>query len=112
MLVDFEGIGKVKIREKNFSLIELAYCITVHKSQGSSSKIIIIAFPFHFLLNSRQIIYTAITRTRKHCVVISIKKTIVKAIMKDDVSNKRTYLADYLKGLEEQYKEELAKISA
>lgn len=105
MLIDFEGIGKVKIYEGNFNTIELAYCITVHKSQGSSSKVVIIAFPYHFLLNSRQIIYTAITRTREHCVVIASKKTLVKAIQKDDVSNKRTYLADYLKELDEKHKE-------
>lgn len=101
MLIDFEGIGKVKIYEDNYNSIELAYCITVHKSQGSSSKIIIIAFPYHYLLNSRQLIYTAITRTREHCVVVASKKTLVQAINKDDVSNKRTYLADYLKELEE-----------
>lgn len=99
MLIDFEGIGRLKIYEDKYNTIELAYCITVHKSQGSASKIIIVAFPYHFLLNSRQLIYTAITRTRKHCVVIATKKTIVKAIQKDDVSNKRTYLAEYLQSL-------------
>lgn len=97
MVINFEGIGRVRIYEGDYRSIELAYCITVHKSQGSSSKIIIIALPFHFTLNTRQLFYTAITRTRKHCVVIATKKTIVKAIQKDEVSNKRTYLADYLR---------------
>jgi exodeoxyribonuclease V alpha subunit len=106
MLINFEGIGKVKIYENNFNSIELAYCISIHKSQGSSSKVIIIALPFHYLLNSRQLVYTAITRTRIHCVVITMKKTFVKAILKDDVSNKRTYLADYLYDLDEKSKEE------
>lgn len=105
MLINFEGIGRVKIPETNYISIELAYCISVHKSQGSSSKVIIIALPFHFLLNSRQLIYTAITRTREHCVVVTMKKTFVKAIKKDDVSNKRTYLADYLKELNQKAKD-------
>ncbi|MEX3625149.1 AAA family ATPase [Viridibacillus arvi] len=104
MLIDFEGIGKVKIHENNYNTIELAYCISIHKSQGSSNKVIIMALPFHFLLNSRQLIYTGITRTREHCVVITMKKTFVKAIQKDDVSNKRTYLADYLKDLDQERK--------
>jgi ATP-dependent exoDNAse (exonuclease V) alpha subunit len=99
MLVDFEGIGRIVIYEGDYRSIELAYCITVHKSQGSSNKIIIIALPFHFTLNTRQLFYTAITRTRTHCVVIATKKTIVKAIQKDEVSNKRTYLAEYLRQL-------------
>jgi exodeoxyribonuclease V alpha subunit len=99
MVIDFEGIGKVCIYQGDYRSIELAYTITVHKSQGSSSKIIIIALPYHFTLNTRQLFYTAITRTREHCVVIATKKNIVRAIQKDDVSNKRTYLAEYLNKL-------------
>jgi exodeoxyribonuclease V alpha subunit len=102
MVVDFEGIGKVVIYEGDYRSIELAYCITVHKSQGSSNKTIIIALPYHFTLNTRQLFYTAITRTREHCVVIATKKTIVRAIQKDEVSNKRTYLADYLRDLDKK----------
>lgn len=96
MLINFEGIGRVKIYKDFYDTIELAYAITVHKSQGSSSKIIIIAFPYHYLLNTRQMLYTAITRTREHCIVVATKKTIALAIKKDEVSNKRTYLANYL----------------
>lgn len=101
IIINFEGIGKVKIYEDYYRTIELAYSITVHKSQGSSSKIIIIALPFHFMLNTRQLFYTAITRTREHCIVVATKKSISSAIAKDDVSNKRTYLSDYLKDLDE-----------
>lgn len=97
MLIDFEGIGLVKIYEDYYNSIELAYAITVHKSQGSSSKIVIVALPYHYTLNSRQLFYTAITRTREHCVVVATKKTISSAISKDVVSKKRTYLAGYLR---------------
>lgn len=103
MVINFEGIGRVVIFESDYRSIELAYTITVHKSQGSASKIIIIALPFHFTLNTRQLFYTAITRTREHCVVVATKKTIKSAIQKDDVNDKRTYLADYLRGLEEEH---------
>lgn len=99
MVVKFEGIGRVIIYETDYRTIQLAYCITIHKSQGSSSKVVIIALPYHFTLNTRQLFYTAITRTRVHCVVIATKKTIVKAIQHDEVSNKRTYLAEYLNNL-------------
>jgi len=104
MVVNFEGIGRVKIFESSFRTVELAYAITVHKSQGSSSKIIIIALPYHFLLNNRQLFYTAITRTREHCIIVATKKTISSAIQKDEVSNKRTYLAEYLKTMNEMDK--------
>ncbi|KDN91286.1 AAA family ATPase (plasmid) [Bacillus velezensis] len=98
MIVNFEGIGKVVIEADSYKSIELAYSITVHKSQGSSSKIIMIALPFHYTLNTRQLFYTAITRTREHCVIFGSLKTIRSCIKKDEVSKKRTFLADYLKG--------------
>jgi len=97
MVVNFEGIGRVKIYREDYGTIELAYCITVHKAQGSSSKVSIISFPYHYMLNSRQLIYTAITRAKKHCVVVTTKKNLVRAIRKDATINKRTYLAKYLK---------------
>lgn len=99
VVINFEGIGKVRIYEDSYRKIELGYCITVHKSQGSSSKIIILALPFHYTLNTRQLLYTAITRTREHCVTIAMKKTIRSCIDKDDVSNKNTYLSEYLQNL-------------
>lgn len=100
MLIDFEGIGRIRIYTDGYKSIELGYCITVHKSQGSSCKVVIIALPFHYTLNTRQLLYTAITRTRKHCVLVSTKKTISSCIKKDDVNSKRTYLASYLIDIE------------
>ena len=53
--------------------IDLAYAITIHKSQGSDYKNILVILPNvkgHPLLN-RQIIYTAITRTKGNTYILS-----------------------------------------
>ena len=55
------------------SEIDLAYAITIHKSQGSDYKNILVILPTskgHPLLN-RQIIYTAITRTKGNTYILS-----------------------------------------
>lgn len=58
--------------------METAYAITIHKSQGSGYKNIMVVFPEqegHPLLN-RQIAYTAITRTEGNTYIIASKKAM------------------------------------
>lgn len=96
MAINFEGIGMVRIYEGSYNTIELAYSITVHKSQGMGVPIVIVAFPFHFMLNSRQFLYTAVTRAKKFCAIITSMKTMRSAISKNVVADNRTYLPEYL----------------
>lgn len=98
ILIDFEGIGEIVVYRDQYRSIQLAYAITVHKSQGSSAEIVIVALPFHYMLNTRQLLYTAITRAKKKGILVARKKNIVSTIKKDDVSNKKTYLAELLRG--------------
>jgi len=54
-------------------LVSLAYAITIHKSQGSDYNQILVILPTaegHPLLN-RQIVYTAITRTKGNTYILS-----------------------------------------
>lgn len=58
--------------------IEPAYAITIHKSQGSEYKNLLIVLPEklgHPLLN-RQIVYTAITRTKGKTYIVSTPKAL------------------------------------
>lgn len=61
--------------------IDLAYAITIHKSQGSDYKNILVILPNvkgHPLLN-RQIIYTAITRTKGNTYILSSNERLIEA---------------------------------
>ena len=61
--------------------IDLAYAITIHKSQGSDYKNILVILPNvkgHPLLN-RQIIYTAITRTKGNTYILSNNDRLIEA---------------------------------
>ena len=63
------------------SEIDLSYAITIHKSQGSDYKNILVILPTakgHPLLN-RQIIYTAITRTKGNTYILSNQERLVES---------------------------------
>ena len=57
--------------------LELAYCVTIHKSQGSEFNVVILVVPqVAPMLLTRNLLYTAITRAKKLLVVIGSNKTI------------------------------------
>ena len=57
--------------------LELAYCITIHKSQGSEFNVVILVIPQAApMLLTRNLLYTAITRAKKLLIVIGANKTI------------------------------------
>ena len=61
---------------------ELAYAMTVHKSQGSEFENVMVVSPNdekHPLLN-RQIVYTGITRAKKRAVIVGTEKALTAAL--------------------------------
>lgn len=51
-------------------ILELAYAITVHKSQGSDFDTVILIMGQHMPLTSREMLYTALTRQKKRLVIL------------------------------------------
>ena len=51
-------------------MLELAYAITVHKSQGSDFDTVILIMGQHMPLESREMLYTALTRQKKRLVIL------------------------------------------
>ena len=73
--------------------IDLSYAITIHKSQGSDYKNILVILPNkkgHPLLN-RQIIYTAITRTKGNTYILANQERLEEA--KDFIIKRDTNIA-------------------
>jgi len=65
--------------------LELAYAITVHKSQGSEFPAVVLALmTHHFKLLQRNLVYTAVTRARQLLVVVGMERALRLAV--DDVS--------------------------
>lgn len=50
--------------------LELAYALTVHKSQGSEFRYVFVVLPKNCRILSRELLYTALTRSRDHLVLL------------------------------------------
>ena len=60
--------------------IQLAYCVTVHKSQGSEWKNVIYCCFAETCMNKKNLVYTAVTRAKKSLLVVGDRKTFLNSI--------------------------------
>lgn len=73
--VAFDGVRIVEYDMSQIDELELAYAITVHKSQGSEYPIVI--FPATWappMLANRNLLYTGITRAKKNVVIVGFER--------------------------------------
>ena len=70
-----------------------AYAVSVHKSQGSEYPVVVIPVTTqHYLMLRRNLIYTAITRAKKLCILVGTRKAIRLAISNNRVTERHTAL--------------------
>ncbi len=75
----------------------LAYAVTVHKSQGSEYPAIVLTLVNqHYMLLQRNLLYTAITRARRLCVLVGQLRALEVAIRNNRVALRNTGLAERL----------------
>jgi ATP-dependent exoDNAse (exonuclease V) alpha subunit len=71
--------------------------MTVHKSQGSASPVVICAMDYsHYMMLKRSLLYTAITRASELLFLVADKRAVAIAIKNDTQVDKNTYLCDFL----------------
>ena len=69
--------------------LELAYAVTVHKSQGSEFEAVILpVYPAAPMLMKRNLFYTAVTRAKKLVVLVGMKQAVA-AMTANDTENLR-----------------------
>jgi exodeoxyribonuclease V alpha subunit len=96
MLIDFDG----RHVAYDFGFVNdlvLAYAVSIHKYQGSECPCIIIpVHTTHFKLLYRNLLYTGVTRGKKHVVLVGTKKAISIAVRNDEVRRRYTSLRHHL----------------
>jgi len=73
--------------------LSLSYAISIHKSQGSEFRCVIIPIlTSHYMLLQRNLLYTALTRAKELAIIVGSKKAIGMAISRNHVENRYTNL--------------------
>ena len=78
--------------------LELAYCITIHKSQGSEFPAVVM--PIHLQQSrmlQRNLLYTAITRAKQLVVLVGTKNAIQQAVYNSEVTERHSGLLHRLR---------------
>jgi exodeoxyribonuclease V alpha subunit len=95
--IDF-GNRIIPYTPADFEEIVLSYAITVHKSQGSEYKAVILPLVTqHYLLLQRNLLYTAVTRAKELVVILGTTKAMAIALKNDEVKARYTRLAERIK---------------
>lgn len=96
-IIDFVGIGEIVFSKSDSKNLELAYACTVHKMQGSGFTSTIVGMDSSsFIMNNSELLYTALTRAKKYCILVGNNFAVSKAIQTKEVKTKQTFLRDML----------------
>jgi exodeoxyribonuclease V alpha subunit len=91
--VVFDG-RNVVYEEGQLDELTLAYACSIHKSQGSEFPCVILPLHTqHFVMLKRNLLYTAMTRGRKLCVIVGSKRALSTAVSSSDTVTRFTGLS-------------------
>ena len=105
IVVDFKQQGEVVIPKAYWEDVLLGYVVTTHSFQGSQSPYVVVGLDMSaYMLLSREMLYTAITRSKKYCVLVGQINAIKKATSISRVSVKQTWLKELLQNFRQTHK--------
>lgn len=99
ILVDFDG-ESVSYVQGELDGLQLGYCVTIHKSQGSEYPVVIMPLVSqHYVLLDKNLIYTGVTRAKRLLIMIATEQVLRMGINKEHVEHRNTALGIKLKEL-------------
>lgn len=102
--VEYDEHRKVKYPFEMAEELELAYAITVHKSQGSEYPAVIIPLlPGPRLLYTRNLLYTAVTRAKKCLTIVGSESVFQEMIQNESEQRRYTSLAERIQEFTEEF---------
>jgi exodeoxyribonuclease V alpha subunit len=94
--VEFDG-RRIEYSGDDVDALELAYAMSVHKSQGSEyPAVVLVLLAQHFLLLRRNLVYTAVTRGKRLVVLVCAPRALARAVAEASAGERFTSLAERL----------------
>lgn len=95
-VINYDG-NMVNYQRDDLLELKLAYCISVHKSQGSEFDLTIICLGnCHYRLLMRNLVYTALTRSRQLCIFVGQRSALATSINNKNSQIRQTSLKELL----------------
>jgi len=97
-IVSFDaGKRKVVYQRDDIPELDLAYAITIHKSQGSEFETVIMPIlSQHFKMLFRNLVYTGLTRAKTLAVLVGTRRALAIGIGNQDTSQRQTLLKELM----------------
>ncbi|TAJ18357.1 MAG: ATP-dependent RecD-like DNA helicase [Planctomycetota bacterium] len=91
---------EVLYEPEDLSDLQLAFAITVHRSQGGEFPAVVIPLvPQHYMMLQRHLLYTAITRAKKLVVLVGSQRALKMAVDNAEQRLRESALCDRLRAL-------------
>ncbi|MGB6327960.1 MAG: AAA family ATPase [Halarcobacter sp.] len=85
---DFDGLT---------SLLSLAYCLTIHKTQGMEYENALIPMTFsHYIMHNTKLLYTAVTRAKNMCFIVGEEEAFKSACTRIETTKRESVINDLL----------------
>jgi exodeoxyribonuclease V alpha subunit len=93
------GLLPVTYEPHELDELTLAYACSIHRAQGSEYPCVVLPLVAqHYLLLQRNLLYTAMTRARKLCVIVGDARALRRAVENNALAARNTALAERLQG--------------
>jgi exodeoxyribonuclease V alpha subunit len=90
--------GRTEYDLPELDQLGLGYAISIHKSQGSQYPAVIVpVHQSHYLMLRRNLLYTAITRAERVCILVGTRAALAQAVRNEDERRRFSNLADRLR---------------
>lgn len=100
--VEYDEHRRIEYPFSGLDEIELAYAVTIHKSQGSEYPAVLLPLlSGPRMLFNRNLLYTAVTRARKCVTILGSRQTVVEMIQNERQNKRYTSLRDRIQEIEE-----------
>src|ERR671938_1148055 len=79
--------------------LELGYCLSVHRAQGSQNRAVVIALAMaHAVMLTRNLLYTGLTRAQELAVIVGDRRALALGLRRAESARRHTRLAELVAG--------------
>ncbi|HOO22570.1 MAG TPA: ATP-dependent RecD-like DNA helicase [Clostridia bacterium] len=95
--VEFDDGKTVTYKDGDMDELALAYCVSVHKSQGSEFDVVIMVVSGgNYMILTKNLLYTAVTRAKKMVVIVGNEENVRKMISNNYTAKRYSLLKHFM----------------